>query len=173
MGDHWWNRWGSSYLWLNSHSRSVCHHNEMSRIIAIVAKQCPWPNCVIQNTLKLNCLLANAWASRQNRRQKVLNRGPLQFCWGFAFVWGRWHYKINQNSTYISCITFQFGGAKPTNAPMATGLLQGMQNITTIFMHLVAKLYKNLRYSFKQSYSWCCSQGQNIQHFQHARAFSE
>jgi len=36
-------------------------------------------------------------------------------------------------------------------------------------MHLVVKLYKNLRCSFKQSYSWCCSQGQNVQHFQHAK----
>jgi len=27
--------------------------------------------------------------------------------------------------------------------------LQGIQNITTIFMHLVVKLYKNLRCSFK------------------------
>ena len=41
-----------------------------------------------------------------------------------SFAGGAWHYKINQNFTYLSCFTVQFGGAwsffwgdKPTKAP--------------------------------------------------------
>jgi len=52
-----------------------------------------------------------AFLTLPNRRQKVFNRGTLQFCGGFAFVCGAWDYKINQNSTYLQCFTPQFGGA--------------------------------------------------------------
>jgi len=38
----------------------------------------------------------------QNRRQKVFNRGALQFCGAaLRLCGGAWHYKINQNSTYL------------------------------------------------------------------------
>jgi len=38
----------------------------------------------------------------QNRHQKLFNRGALQFCRGaFRLCGGAWHYKINQNSTYL------------------------------------------------------------------------
>jgi len=47
----------------------------------------------------------------QNRCQKLFNRGLCSSAGGlFVCAGGAWHYKINQNFTYLWCFTFQFGG---------------------------------------------------------------
>jgi len=75
------------YLRLNSHSRSVCHHNEMSRTIAIVAKQCPWPNCVkkdLETELPISqCLSQGRTVARKFSIGVLCNfAGALGFCGG-------------------------------------------------------------------------------------------
>jgi len=84
--------------------------------------------------MPLLCLTAS---TIQNRRQKVFSRGALQVCGEALRLCGRtWHYKINQNSTYLWCFKFQFGGswsfawgAKPAKDPVATRLVRYQQYV--------------------------------------------
>jgi len=47
-------------------------------------------------------MFGNLLQQEQNRCQKVFNRRRFTILrGGFAFVQGTWHYKINQNSTYL------------------------------------------------------------------------
>ena len=55
---------------------------------------------------------------------------------------GAWHYKINQNSTYLRCFIFQFGGlgalfgeAKPIKAPRGDGTAPLLKPLTMLTLH--------------------------------------